>query len=259
MSTGTDTHSRAEPRTPRDPTRALWVVAGAGWVLTVGIVLADLAELGHHDAVLTGEGPALGVRLGGFLLAWTVMVAAMMLPTITAMARLVHTVTAPHPHPFRERTGLYAAYLAVWAAFGFAALAFDAGVHWSVEQVEWLHEHEGLVLAGALLVAGGYQFSPLKDACLTACRSPMGLLWQHYRRGVGGTWRLGVVHALNCLGCCWALMLVMFATGVGNLLWMLSLTAVMVAEKTTPWGSRIVTPIGLLLLGSGALLAVASL
>jgi len=208
-------------------------------------------EAGHHDVVLSADGGSPLVRIVGFLLVWTVMVGAMMLPTMLPMARLVHAVTAPHTNAVSERTGLYAAYLAVWMLFGLGAVAFDSGVHWLVEVSPWLHHHEGLILAGALLVGGAFQFSPLKDACLTACRTPMSMLWQHYRRGAGSTWRLGVAHALSCLGCCWALMLIMFATGVGSLAWMLGLTAVMVMEKTAPWGHRLVAVTGLGLIAAG--------
>jgi predicted metal-binding membrane protein len=87
----------------------------------------------------------------------------------------------------------------------------------------------------------------------------MNILWEFYGRGPSGAWRLGLRHALYCLGCCWALMLVMFATGVGSLLWMLGLTAVMVAEKVTPWGARLVVPVGVLILASGLLLGAVSL
>jgi predicted metal-binding membrane protein len=107
------------------------------------------------------------------------------------------------------------------------------------------------VLGGVLVLAGGFQFSELKKACLTACRSPASLLWQHYRQGVRAAWTLGVHHALRCLGCCWALMLVMFATGAGSLAWMLLLTGLMVAEKTTAWGARLVRPAGVALIASG--------
>lgn len=246
----TDSRTGVAPQVS-DPALPIWTVAGACWVATLVLGVSGWIEAGHHDVVLADDGPGPLVRVAAFLLVWTVMVGAMMLPTMVPMARLVHAVTAPHPNAVGERTGLYGAYLAVWLLFGLGALAFDSTVHWLVEQNHWLHDHEGLILAGALLVAGAFQFSPLKDACLTACRTPMSMLWQHYGRGAGSTWRLGVAHALSCLGCCWALMLVMFATGVGSLAWMLGLTAVMVLEKTAPWGHRLVAPVGVGLIAAG--------
>ena len=135
-----------------------------------------------------------------------------------------------------------------------SALAFDTTIHLLVHSWPWLAAHTGLILAGTLALVGAYQLSPMKDRCLTACRDPFGFLWQHYRRGVRGALRLGARHALWCTGCCWALMLLMFATGVGSLAWMLGLTGVMVAEKTTRWGARLVVPVGIALLVAGAVM-----
>jgi predicted metal-binding membrane protein len=86
----------------------------------------------------------------------------------------------------------------------------------------------------------------------------MSMLWQHYRRGSGGAWRLGTRHALSCLGCCWALMLLLFGSGVANLAWMLVLTAVMVAEKTARWGARLSAPVGVSLLAAAAMIGLAA-
>jgi predicted metal-binding membrane protein len=99
----------------------------------------------------------------------------------------------------------------------------------------------------------------LKNACLTACRNPVGFLWQHYRRGAAGGWRLGLRHGVSCLGCCWALMVVMLATGVGSLVWMVGLTAVMVVEKTARRGALLVVPVGVVLLVAGTSLSLSAL
>ncbi len=100
------------------------------------------------------------------------------------------------------------------------------------------------IIAGTLALAAIYQLTPLKDACLHACRHPGAYLMRHYRRGAIGGWRLGLGHALFCVGCCWALMLVMFAVGVAHLAWMGALALIMFVEKTMPWGGRLVRPIG---------------
>jgi predicted metal-binding membrane protein len=99
-----------------------------------------------------------------------------------------------------------------------------------------------------LALAGAFQFSSLKDACLRQCRHPGAYLLRHYRRGVREAFELGRGHGLFCVGCCWALMLVMFAAGVANLWWMAALTAVMVYEKTGSGGRRAVPTTGLALL-----------
>ncbi len=125
-----------------------------------------------------------------------------------------------------------------------------------VERWAWLAAHHGLVLAGALALAGAVQFTALKQRCLTICRDPRAMLFGHYRRGAQAAWALGLRHGLSYLGCCWVIMLVMFATGVGNLWWMAGLTAVMVAEKTTRWGPQIVGPVGVVLLLAAAAVAL---
>jgi predicted metal-binding membrane protein len=107
-----------------------------------------------------------------------------------------------------------------------------------------------------LLVAGAYQFSPLKYHCLEKCRSPLSFALEHWRgrrERLHALW-LGVHHGLFCIGCCWSLMLLMFAVGVGNLGWMLALSAVMAAEKNLPWGRRLSAPLGVALLFWGAVL-----
>jgi predicted metal-binding membrane protein len=213
----------------------------------------------HHDHVLEHDERPWPLRIGLFLAVWVVMLGAMMLPTLVPLARLFGPVSARSGHPRTARAGLYGGYLLVWLACAPLALLFDWGIHLVVHSWPWWEEREGLILAGALLLAGAYQLSPLKDRCLTACRDPFGFLWQHYRRGFSGGVRLGVRHGRWCLGCCWALMLVMFATGVGSLAWMLGLTAVMVTEKTTRRGARLVVPIGVVLLLAGLTLALIAL
>jgi predicted metal-binding membrane protein len=246
------------PRMRRDPALGLWAVAGAGWVVSLALVLTGGAEAGHHDQVLEGSTLPWALRIAAFLAVWTVMIAAMMLPTVVPLARLFAAVSGRAPQPGRARVGLYAGYLGVWLAFAPVALAADAGLHRLVHAWPWLEAHEGLVLGGALLLAGGYQFSPLKNACLATCRNPASFLRQHYRRGLGGAVRLGAGHGISCVGCCWALMLALFATGVGSLAWMLGLTAVMVVEKTARWGARLVDPVGAGLLVGGLAVSVAA-
>src|SRR3954447_13337107 len=246
-------------RLRRDPAVGLWAVAGVCWAITFGLTVAGGSTAAHHDHVLEHDEHPWALRIGLFLAVWVVMLGAMMLPTLVPLARLFGPVSARSGHPRSARAGLYGGYLLVWVACAPLALLFDSGIHLVVHSWPWLGQREGLILAGALLAAGAYQLSPLKDRCLTACRDPFGFLWQHYRRGLSGGVRLGVMHGRWCLGCCWALMLVMFATGVGSLAWMLGLTGVMVAEKTTRWGARLVVPIGVVLLLAGLTLALIAL
>jgi predicted metal-binding membrane protein len=252
---GTPRTTALTTRLRRDPAVVLWIAAGACWAITVVLAVTGGVAAAHHDHVLEHDSQPWPARISLFLAVWVVMLGAMMLPTLVPLARLFAPVSARSGHPHAARTGLYGGYLLIWLAFAPVALLFDAGIHRMVHSWPWLEAHEGFILAGALVLAGAYQLSPMKDACLTACRDPLGFLWQHYRRGLLGALNVGVRHGLWCMGCCWSLMLVMFATGVGSLLWMLGLTAVMVAEKTTRWGARLVVPVGAVLIVAG--LAVA--
>ncbi len=246
------TTAAAPARAPaRGLARTVWVVAGVCWVVAIGAVLLGGDVHGHHDVVLGTSNLAWPTRLLFFGSAWLVMVGAMMLPTTVPMLELFWTVSARTAKPLLVRGAFVGTYLLVWIGFAFVALAGDTAVHAVVETSPWLSARSGLVLGGTLLLAGAFQFSALKKACLTACRSPLSLLWQHYRHGVAAAVTLGTRHAVYCLGCCWALMLVMFATGAGSLLWMLMLTGVMVAEKTTTWGVRLVAPVGIALVAAG--------
>ena len=247
-------------RIRHDPGFALWAVAGTCWVLLVALALLAPGLAHRHGvagALATGADPA--PVLGVFAAAWLVMVAAMMLPGTVPLMRLHGVVTARVEHRARVRAVFVAAYFAVWLGFAGVALLGDAGVHALVDGSGWLREREGLVLAVALALAGAAQYTPLTRRCLRVCRDPRGFLFQHYRRGVAAAWWLGVRHGMSCLGCCWALMLVMFATGTGNLWWMVGLTAVMVAEKTTRWGAQIVAPVGMVLLFAAAWLGLEAL
>ena len=108
-------------------------------------------------------------------------------------------------------------YVLVWSVFGLAAFAGDGVVHALVRALPALEERPWLIAGGVLVTAGAFQFTPLKDACLEECRHPAIFLMRNYRRGTRAAFRLGRDHGIFCLGCCWALMLVMFAAGFANL------------------------------------------
>jgi predicted metal-binding membrane protein len=238
----------------RDPAPALWTVAGICWAATLALTLTGGAAAAHHDHVLEHDTLPWPVRIAEFLAVWAVMLGAMMLPTLVPLARVLGPVSERAPRPRAARTGLYGGYLLVWSVFAPVALLFDTTIHLLVHHWPWLDAHVGLVLASTLVLVGVYQLSPVKDRCLTVCRDPVSFLWQHYRRGLRGGLRLGTRHAMWCMGCCWALMLLMFAAGVGSLAWMVGLSGVMVAEKTTRWGARLVFPVGIGLVVAGVVL-----
>jgi predicted metal-binding membrane protein len=154
---------------------------------------------------------------------------------------------------------LLGGYLAVWTAFGAVAWLFDRGVHAAVDAWPWLAEHPQLIIGSTLLVAGLWQFSPLRDRCLDECRSPFGFVVNRWR----GTairreaFLMGVAHGAFCVGCCWSLMLVMFGVGLGSLTAMLALGGLTAIEKNLPAGRRLSRPLGVLLV-LAAVYAVAS-
>jgi predicted metal-binding membrane protein len=184
------------------------------------------------------------------------MIAAMMLPSSLPMIGLFSRISAQQPRPRLVRAAFLSGYFLVWTLFGCLALGGDMVIHRTVHASPWLAAHSWLIAAGVLVGAGVFQFTPLKDACLKACRNPGSFLLTHYHRGVGEAFVLGRDHGLFCLGCCWALMLVSFAAGVANLTWMVLMTLLMVFEKTGPRGDRGVLPIGVSLIALGCLVAI---
>ena len=225
------------------------------WVAAVAAHVTGVADRFHHHALLAHGGVGLA-GLAGYALVWCVMVAAMMLPSAVPLLRLFAGVSAGQDGRGRLLAWFVGGYLAVWALFGGAALAFDDGVHRLTHALPWLAARPWLVAAATLALAGAFQLSSLKDRCLTACRHPAAYLLRHYRRGPGAALRLGWGHGLWCLGCCWALMLVMFAAGVADLRWMAALTALMAYEKIGRHGEAVAVVAGVAALALAALVAV---
>ncbi|HEX7322004.1 MAG TPA: DUF2182 domain-containing protein [Mycobacterium sp.] len=236
-----------------DPGRLLWTIAAVCWV-------ALLAAGHHHDVLIANGAQAAGLALSILLVlgAWLEMTAAMMLPTAIPMVRMFTVVSARAPRPAAARAAFLAGYLALWMAFAVVAVAAATGIQaFSAHgHLSWIATRPALLLAAVLALAGVFQLTPLKDRCLTECRDPRAFLFTRYRRGVRAGWTLGLRHGLSCLGCCWALMLIMFGTGLGNVLAMLVLTAVMLVEKTTRGGRKLVAPLGLGLLVAAGLVGL---
>jgi predicted metal-binding membrane protein len=211
-------------------------------------------ELEHANGVAGGYATLVLLFVAG----WTLMTIAMMLPTSLPLVALFYAFLRARADRVRLTVVLVVGYVAVWTGFGIAVHVGDLNVHELVHRVGWLETNAWVIGAGTVLLAGAYQFAPLKYRCLEKCRSPLSFVLGHWHggRGVSEAFRLGVHHGLYCLGCCWSLMLLMFAVGVGNLGWMLALGAVMAVEKNVPWGRRLSAPLGVLLLGWGVVLVV---
>lgn len=231
----------------------LGFVIALAWAVCLWAELSGTAAQLHHHALYESGRPywlAALIVLG----AWQFMTAAMMLPSSLGFIRLYATTAARAPDFPVALTLFLGGYFAVWTTFALAAFTGDMRLHRIVDAWPWLAAHASLIPAATLGLAAVYQFTPLKDACLKVCRHPGVYLMRHYRRGALNGLRLGLGHALYCVGCCWALMLVMFAAGVAHLAWMGALAAIMFVEKATPAGNRLVAPVGAAL---GALAGVA--
>ncbi len=195
---------------------------------------------------------------------WWLMMIAMMLPSAAPMVLLHATVTrkplaraddaGPDAPPQRLRwttTAFIAGYLAMWGAFSLVAVV----AQWALERGELLSammmSTSKLLGSGLLLAAGVWQLTPFKTVCLRHCRSPISFLSTHWHPGVGGAFRMGIEHGVFCLGCCWFLMTLLFYGGVMNLIWIIGLALLVLAEKAMPAGVAFGRVTGLLLIALG--------
>jgi predicted metal-binding membrane protein len=246
--------ANAAPRAIRFNTiGTLACVIAIAWAVCAWAEVSGTAAQLHHHALYHSGWPYWLAAIV-VLVAWQFMTAAMMLPTSLGFIRLYAATAGRAPDFSLALTLFVGAYFAVWTAFALVAFTGDMQLHRVVDAWPWLAAHATLIPAGTLALAALYQFTPLKDACLKACRHPGVYLMRHYRRGALNGLRIGFGHALYCVGCCWALMLVMFAAGVAHLAWMGVLASIMFVEKTMPAGNRIVAPVGAAL---GALAVIA--
>ena len=190
---------------------------------------------------------------------WAVMMTAMMLPTAAPLILLYASAmrrSADVEAPARRIYALATGYIFVWTLFSVAATALQRGLARGLVLTPMMEPATPLAGAAVLAIAGVYQLTPLKRACLRACRSPLGFMMQRWRDGVAAAFRLGVQHGIHCLGCCWALMLILFAGGVMNVVVILALTAWVLVEKLAPFGERTATASGILLLAISIWMAV---
>jgi predicted metal-binding membrane protein len=213
----------------------------------------------QHDGGAGGPLAVTPLDVFLFTAGWVLMIVAMMLPTSVPLVLVFAAVVGRRPAPMILVGLLLAGYLTLWAGFGLAAWVLDRGIHAAVDAWPWLAEHPQLIMGMTLMIAGLWQFSPLRDKCLDECRSPFGFVvnrWQG-RAVRRESFAMGLAHGAFCIGCCWSLMLVMFGVGLGSLVAMLGLGAVTAIEKNLPWGRRLTHPLGFLLI-LAAVYAVAS-
>lgn len=228
-------------------------IVAAALVAIAVLAWADLLAM----AAAPEASPAHWTRdyFGAMVVMWAVMMAGMMIPS-AAPAILLFTSLRRHAGASPAVHGLLFAsgYLAAWTAFSLAATAMQ----WWLSERSVLSAQmtsEGAAFAGALFIAAGlYQLTPLKLACLAKCRSPAQFLVEHRREGARGAFAMGAHHGLHCTGCCWALMALLFAFGVMNLLWVAALAGVVLLEKLFPAGAHAARVAGIAMAGFGILL-----
>lgn len=248
--------------TLRGPTDRL--VAVVGLAAVAGLAWAYLWHLSSSSAadplaalVMGAAGAWSGIHLLGLFLMWAVMMAAMMLPSAARMV-LAYVTLAGRRHPGRRPALLGAAfvagYLALWTAFSGGAALLQWGLYGEAILTPEGRTAARWVGAVVLVAAGLYQWTPLKHACLRRCRSPLGFLLQSWRDGLTGGFRMGIRHGAYCVGCCGGLMLLLFAAGVMNLLWVAAIAAVVLVEKLFPAGEAVARSTGAALAAGGVAL-----
>ena len=188
---------------------------------------------------------------------WVLMTAAMMLPTTIPLLEVFRQLTRKRQDTGRLVALVMVGYLTVWLLFGVAAHLLDWGVNEAVQQSVRLGLNGWVLGAIVLGIAGVFQFTDLKYRCLDRCRAPLSFVLRHWRGGnvQRQALAIGAHHGIYCVGCCWALMLLMFIVGTGSVGWMLLLGAVMAIEKNLSIGRHLGKPLGGVLIAGAAIVA----
>ncbi|MBI3682619.1 MAG: DUF2182 domain-containing protein [Acidobacteria bacterium] len=246
------------------PDAVLTAVLGALVVLAWwSLWLWGRSPQGHallHGSAHAGMAAADPLRFGLiFITGWTLMTVAMMLPTSVPLLVLFQRMIHGRGTVAWLLAVVIFGYLVVWALVGAGLQALNWLLQAGAVRIAWPAAAPWIGAAAILTIAGLYQFSSLKYACLEKCRSPLSFLiarWQGGNESLQAL-RLGAAHGLFCVGCCWSLMLLMFVVGAGSLGGMLVLGVVMAVEKNFTWGRQVSAPLGVLLLVGAAAALVA--
>jgi len=236
---------------------SLSLVVGLAWVwllLGAGIDMEEM-DMGGGQMMLMLPEWSFGYGLIVFTM-WAVMMVAMMLPSVAPVTLLVAGIArkrAAAGGAFGIGTALFViGYLVVWSAFAAGATLLQ----WALDEAGLMSDAMALanrLVAGIVLVAAGiYQWTPLKEACLRHCRSPLDFLLFHWREGGFGALASGIGHGAYCLGCCWMLMALLFVGGIMNLAWIAVIALLVLIEKTLPRGGWMGRATGAVLILWGA-------
>lgn len=223
----------------------LFAATTIAWISVVREA-SQMSDMPGMDGMQPSQG------LTGFVLAWGVMMTAMMLPSAAPMILFYSKMSrAQRPAEPRVPAELFAlTYLVLWMATGIPVYLAGIAIRNATSTASLLQEY---AIPVSLLAAGIYQLTPLKQACLRQCQLPANFLMSHWRGGYTGSMRLAAMHAMYCIGCCWALMVILVVAGSMSLQWVLGIAVLVAAEKLLPgkWTAQV---IGVVLIGMAALL-----
>ena len=225
---------------------SLLLLAAAAWGLLV-----------WQSSIMDGEmSLTMGMGAPLFIAIWVLMMVAIMFPTAAPMILMfarIHAKKEERGQQFVPTWVFASSYLLVWAVTG--VLAYGAAVLGNelADQLTWVMDNAARVGGGVLILAGLYQLSPLKRACLSKCRTPFDFVLRSWRDGYGGSFRMGLEHGVYCFGCCWLLFVILFPLGMMNIAALALITLLIFAEKSTPIGRRVALLAGVGLIAYGAL------
>lgn len=248
-------------------------VVGAALVLTAALAwlyILWLAADMHMAGMEAGRAgspapePWTAAEVGLVAVMWAVMMIGMMTPSAAPMILLYARVgrhAAAQAKPFAATGWFASGYLLIWILFALAATAAQVGLQRIALPSPMMTGANGILGGLVLIAAGLYQWTPLKSACLAHCQAPLAFIQRHggFRRDVAGALGLGLRHGGYCVGCCWALMALLFVGGVMNVLWISAITVVVLLEKLIPAGRRISRGLGVVLVGAAAWLLISAL
>lgn len=226
----------------------------AAWTYLT-VMIGDMSTIPGVAAMMLSPQAVTPVQLLGLLLMWAVMMAAMMLPTVIPMVKAYARMHGAGPNRGAGELPVLAfsvGYVIAWAGFSVGATLLQSVFTQAAWMSPMMMKLQSPVLAGSVvLIAGLYQFTPLKRTCLGQCRSPMSFLITQWREGSDGALCMGLRHGAFCVGCCWALMALLFVGGVMNTFWIVAIMLYVLIEKIAPGNGKLTNAAGLILVGSG--------
>ncbi|MBD3640020.1 MAG: DUF2182 domain-containing protein [Marinobacter sp.] len=243
-------NARGMPRASLVTLVALLAIAGVCWWYLFDMA-ADMSAMSAGGSMMLREWtPVYFVMM---FVMWSVMMVAMMVPSAAPMILLYRQVA--RTNRFAQEalgTGLFCAgYFVLWTLFSLIATTLQ----WRLE--EWallspMMRSQSIVLSGVILIGAGlYQFSSLKQACLKHCRGPLFFITRHWRPGMSGAFKMGIIHGAYCVGCCWAFMALLFVGGIMDLLMIAALAVIVLLEKMVPGGEWLAKGVGVTLIALG--------